>query len=365
MNKNITILLIVCISCFTATFAGNPDRSGGAGGTQLLINPYARSAGMMGSNSAYLKGAEAMHFNVGGLGFVSGYEIMASSVTYLQGTGIHLNNASLAIPVGESGENVIGLSFTGMQFGDIPITTESQPDGTLGTYTPQFINLGFAYARKFSNSIAAGILVRYLSEGLSNVSASGICFDMGVQYQTALNPKDKIKKEDFRFGMSVRNLGSDVSYTGSGLSLKMINPINNATRTTYFGAEKFNLPALVNIGAAYDIRLDRKNSDTYYHRLTPSGNFNYNAFAQNTVAMGIEYAFKELFMVRGGYAYQGSTAANDYRSQYVGFAGGFGVLLPLTNSGLNMGIDYSYAPTRIFAGVHNVTLRISIGYKKS
>ena len=349
----------------TGSFAGNPDRAGGAGATQLLINPYTRSAGMMGSNAAFLKGAEAMHFNVGGLGFGSNYEIMASSVTYLQGTGIHLNNASIAIPVGESGENVIGLSFTGLSFGDVAITTKEQPDGTLGTYTPQFINLGIAYSRKFSNSISAGILVRYLSEGLSNVSATGLCFDMGVQYQTALNPKDKIKKEDFRFGMSVRNLGSDISYGGSGLSLKTIITSTSSPRTSYMGSEKFNLPALVNIGLAYDIRLDKKTSDTYFHRLTAGGNFNYNAFSQNIVSAGLEYSFKELFMLRSGYAYQGVTAANDYQSQYYGFAGGCTVQLPINNNGLNLGIDYSYAPTRIFAGVHNVTLRISIGYKKS
>ncbi len=365
MIKYIKVLLFVGSALIQTTFAGNPDRAGGAGATQLLINPFGRSAGTLGSSTAYLRGAEAMHFNVGGLGFVPTYELTASSVTYLQGTGIHLSNASMAIPLGETGDNVIGLSFSGMQFGDIEIRTESQPDGTLGTYTPQFINIGFAYARKFSNSIAVGLLVRYVSEGLTNVSASGVCFDMGVQYQTALNPKNKIKKEDFRFGMAVRNLGSDVSYSGSGLSLKMINPANNSSRTVYFGAEKFNLPALVNIGVAYDLRLDKKGSDTYYHRLTPSGNFNYNAFSQNILSAGIEYSFRELFMVRSGYAYQGENAAGDYRSQYYGFAGGCTLQLPITNSGLNLGIDYAYAPTRVFNGVHNITLRMSIGYKKS
>jgi hypothetical protein len=372
MNRFIKYIFLAGILYSQTTLAGNPDRAGGAGATQLLINPYARSAGMIGANSAYLKGCEAMHFNVGGLAFGSTYEGMLSTVSYLQGTGIRLSNASLAIPVGEAGENVIGLSFTGMSFGDIPITTETQPNGTLGTYTPSIINLGLAYSRRFSNSISAGILIRYVSEGLSNVSASGLCFDGGVQYQTALNPKDKIKKEDFRFGMSVRNLGSDLSYSGSGLSFKATIPTSGATRTTYMGAETFNLPALVNIGVAYDIRLDNKKSDTYNHRLTTAGNFNYNAFSQNFVSAGGEYAFKELFMIRGALVHQGTSSATTSvmsiegdNTNYLSYALGCTLQMPITANGLNMGIDYAYNPTRVFSGIHNLTLRISIGYKKS
>lgn len=368
MKINKIVIAIAASITFSGTvLGGNPDRAGGAGGTQLLINPFGRSAGSMGSNTAYLRGAEAMQFNVGGLGFTPTMEIMASTVVYLQGTGINLSNASLAVPMGETGENVLGISVSAMQFGDINITSQSQPDGTLGTYTPQFLNLGFAYARKFSNSIAAGILVRYVTEGLSNVTASGLCFDMGVQYQTALNPKNKIKKEDFRFGMSVRNLGSDLNYTGSGLSLKTNIPTTgggSATRTTYFAGENFNLPALVNIGVAYDIRLD-KNENTYYHRLTPSGNFNYNAFAANMAIMGIEYSFKEMFMVRGGYGYQGTNTGAEFNTQYYGYSGGFSVQMPITKDGMNLGIDYAYAPTRVFNGIHNVTLRITLGSKKN
>lgn len=365
INKFFT-LSAATIAFAGSLFAGNPDRSGGAGGTQLLINPFGRSAGTMGSSSAMLKGAESMHFNVGGLGFTPSLELMASTVVYLQGTGINLSNASLAIPVGESGENILGISVSGMQFGDISITTQGQPDGTLGTYSPQYVNLGFAYARKFSNSISVGVLFRYLTEGLSNVTASGLCFDMGVQYQTALNPKNKIKKEDFRFGMSARNLGSDLNYTGSGLSMKTNIPTSggsSATRTTYFAAEKFNLPALVNIGVAYDVRLDR-NESTYYHRLTPSGNFNYNAFASNAAMVGAEYAFKEMFMVRAGYAYQGTITGAEFNSQYYGYSGGFTIQMPITSNGMNLGIDYAYAPTRVFNGVHNVTLRIALASSK-
>ncbi len=365
MRKKILQLILVPLLLITqqSVHAGNPDRAGGAGCTQLLINPYGRSAGLMGSNTAYLRGAEAMQFNVAGLAFAENVELMTSRVVYLQGTDIYMNNGSVALPIGQGTGNVFGISFSSMQFGNIPITTEAQPDGTLGTYTPQVLNIGFAYAKKFSNSITAGVLVRYITEGLTNVSAQGIGLDVGVQYQTALNPKDKIKKEDFRFGIGVRNLGADMTYGGSGLSFRSVNPTTGADRRALYAADKFNLPALVNIGASYDIRLD-VNPDTYYHRLTPSGNFNYMAFASNLISVGVEYAFKETFMVRGGYGWQDNITNVDFRTQYYGPSGGCTIQLPITATGTQLGLDYAYAPTRVFNGIHNITLRLVLGNKK-
>jgi hypothetical protein len=356
-------LLPVLLSAIGYTsYAGNPDRAGGAGGTQLLLNPYARSSGMMNANTASLRGAEAMQFNVGGLAYTEKTEIMVSQMVYLQGTSVFMNNISFAQSLG--GGNVLGITASSMDFGNIPITTETQPDATLGTYSPQVMNFGLAYSKQFSNSITGGILLRYMTEGITNVRASGLAIDAGVQYQTALNPKDKIKKEDFRFGISVRNIGADASYAGSGLSFRSINPTTGADRTTLMGSQAFNLPALVHIGASYDIRLD-KNEETYYHRLTPSGNFNYNAFSSNVTSLGVEYAYRESFMIRGGYGWQDNITTQDFRTQYYGISGGMTLQLPISKTGTILGIDYAYAPTRVFNGIHNVTLRLVLGNKKS
>lgn len=342
-------------------WAGNPDRAGGAGGTNTLLNPYARSAAMMGANSAYLRGVEAMHFNIGGLAYIKGTELMANRVSYLQGTDTYLNNFSLGQEVGDG--HVFGLTFSSFQAGDILIRTEQQPDGTLGTFRPQIINIGMAYAKQFSNSITAGAIVRLVSEGVADARANGVAFDFGVQYQTALNSKDKLKKEDFRFGIGVRNIGPDMQYGGSGLSFRATNPVTGADRRVSYMSERFNHPALMNIGASYDMRLD-KNPDTYFHRLTWNGNFNYNAFSSNVISVGAEYAFKETFMLRGGYGYQENIMNSDYRTQYTGLCGGMGMVLPLSKDGLKVAIDYSYAPTRVFNGVHNISLRMIIPSNK-
>lgn len=356
----------------TNAFAGNPDRSGGAGATQLLINPYARSAGLLGSNTAAIRGIESFQFNIAGLAYTTKTDIGYSNTIYLQGTDVYINNFSLVQALGSG--NVLGLSFNSFNYGNIPITTESQPDGTLGTYSPQFLNIGLAYARKFSNSITGGVDVRVISEGATNVRATGVGLSAGVQYQTALGSSKKdsasqhkrdIKKEDFRFGIALKNLGPNMQYSGSGLSFRSINPVTGADRRAYMGSESFNLPALVNIGVSYDMRLDEKESDTYYHRLTANGNFNYNSFSANVISVGAEYAFKEMVMLRAAYAYQEDiTSADEYRTQYLGIAGGVGFILPISKSGTRLSIDYAYAPTRVFNGVHNITLALLVGDRK-
>lgn len=347
--------------------AGNPDRAGGAGATQLLINPYSRSAGMMGGNTASARGVEAFNLNIGGLAYTNKTELSFSRVTYLQGTGVYINNLGLAQSLGSG--SVIGLTINSFDFGTIPITTESQPDGTIGTFSPQVLNIGVAYAKKFSNSITGGLTLRVISEGISNVNASGVGLDAGVQYQTTLNGKDlkkkAIKKEDFRFGIAVRNIGPNMQYSGTGLSFRSINPVTGADRRALMGSESFNLPALVHIGASYDMRLDNKSTETYYHRLTAHGNFNYNAFSANVTTVGLEYAFKELVMLRAGYGYQENiNDKTDYRSQYFGFAGGAGFVFPVSKSGTTLAINYAYAPTRVFNGIHNITIALSVDSKK-
>lgn len=358
------ILTVASLAIAQQVLAGNPDRAGGAGFTQLLVNPYARSGGLMGANTASVRGIESFQFNIAGLAYTAKTDIGISRSIYLQGTDVFINNITLAQALGSG--NVIGLSFNSFDFGSIPVTTETQPDGTLGTFSPQALNIALGYAKKFSNSITGGVNVRVLSEGISNVKANGVSMDAGVQYQTSIIAKRKaIKKEDFRFGIGLRNLGPNSQFRGSGLSFRGVNPSTNANRRVYMGSETFNLPTLVNIGVSYDMRLDKKESETYNHKLTGHFNFNYNSFSSNVIGLGLEYSFKEMVMLRAGYgAEEDGTSATDYQSQFIGMSAGVGFALPITKTGTRLTIDYSYAPTRVFNGIHNITLALSIDNNK-
>jgi hypothetical protein len=114
MNKAIAKFGLVGLLLASATvFAGNPDRSGGAGATQLNVNPYARSAGYGGTNTASVRGIESFNLNIAGLAYTNKTDIAFSRMSFLQGSGVSVNNFGLAQALGEDGDGgVIGLGFS-------------------------------------------------------------------------------------------------------------------------------------------------------------------------------------------------------------------------------------------------------------
>ncbi|HAW20128.1 MAG TPA: DUF3308 domain-containing protein, partial [Flavobacteriales bacterium] len=192
------ILTISLTIATTVSMAGNKERIGQAGSSQLLINPWASSAGMGGSNSAYLNGTEAFNWNISGLSAVNKTELYYSNVMLFSGSDISINSLGFGQRVGES--SVLGISVNAMSFGDIPITTTANPDGGQGTFSPQFLNLAIGYARTFSNSIQGGGAIRIVSESINNVGATGVALDAGIRYVTGEHDKAK-------FGIALRTVG--------------------------------------------------------------------------------------------------------------------------------------------------------------
>ncbi|MBL7831299.1 MAG: DUF3308 domain-containing protein, partial [Saprospiraceae bacterium] len=153
---------ILTVFLFSAVYAGNPDRQGEAGAGQLLLNPWARSAGLHTMTTACVTGVEAMQLNIAGLSRINKTQILFGNTQYLKGSGIGFNSIGLSQKIGEN--SAFGISLMAIDFGDIPITTTNQPEGIGATYSPSFFNLGMGYSYTFQNKISVGILVRGISE---------------------------------------------------------------------------------------------------------------------------------------------------------------------------------------------------------
>jgi hypothetical protein len=152
MIKNLKYVAFAgLISASMLVQAGNPERAGQAGGVALLINPYARNAGMWGSNSARVRGLEAQFLNVAGTAYTRKTEMMFNRTSWLSGTGIFLNSFGFTQGLGET--STIGLGFVSLNSGNIEITTEDQPEGGLGTYQYSAYNVNLSYAKMFSENI--------------------------------------------------------------------------------------------------------------------------------------------------------------------------------------------------------------------
>lgn len=338
----------------TAALAGNPDRGGQASANQLVINGWARSSGLGWSSQSHIKGIESMYMNIGGLVYTPKTDIAFSRTSWLTGSGVNISSFGFAQNLGN--DNAIGLAISSIDLGDIPITTVNQPNGGLGTYSPRLTNIGLGYGRKFTERISGGVLLRVFSENASNIKAQGVAVDAGIQYKASWKSAD-----DTHFGVSIKNIGPDIKYSGDGLSIKRLNPKDNQEATINQRVAKYNIPALINIGGSHDFKLD-KTSETDFHTLTVSTNFTYNAFSLNQLTFGGEYIYKNMFMVRAAYAYEDGIMKYDTRrTASTGLMGGITFELPYGKDGNRFALDYSYRDTRPFSGTHSIGLKMSLG----
>ena len=340
------------------SFAGNKDRSGQSGATELLINPWAASTGVFGLNTAYVRGMEAMKNNIAGLAYTDGTEIGFSYGAYLKGTNVGVNNLGFAQKLG--GFGVIGLNLQSISFGEIDVTDWNNPDAGVGTYKPQLFNIQLGFAKEFSHSIHAGLGVTYVSEAISNIRASGACFEAGVQYVTGA-------RDNFHFGVTLRNVGTNMRYTGEGFAINGEAPDGTYQMNRSTPSDKFEMPTYLGIGASYDFLLDAKNNENPKHRLTAMLSFTSNSFNNDYLGVGLEYGFRELVMLRAAYRYEKDIASFDNSTTfYKGFSAGVGVNTRLGAKGPRLAIDYSFRPTqRPDNGVHMFSLRFNLLSRKS
>ena len=88
MQRRDLAALVLGLALASPALAGNPDRAGSAGATQLLINPWARSAGWGLANTASVRGVEGMFGNIAGLARVKKTEVYFTSTRWLEGSGV-------------------------------------------------------------------------------------------------------------------------------------------------------------------------------------------------------------------------------------------------------------------------------------
>ncbi|RMF66256.1 MAG: hypothetical protein D6743_06715, partial [Calditrichaeota bacterium] len=178
---NIILILVVFSLLLVATQAdaGNEKRRGTAGALELLIPVGSRGTALGGNVAASITGVEAMFWNPAGVA-VSGAsaEVMASHFEYI--AGINVDYAAVAAKFGSVG--TFGLNVKTLDFGDIPVTTEAEPEGTGQTFNPTFVTIGFTYSKQLTDRIAFGTNIKLVTESIQNSNATGAAFDFGLQY---------------------------------------------------------------------------------------------------------------------------------------------------------------------------------------
>ena len=347
--RTIVIASLTIIIGLTSTelFAGNKDRAGQAGASELLVNPWAVSSGWGNAGMASVKGVDAMWSNVAGISFVNTMDLNFSYTNWLAGSGTSIASFGGLVRVSES--IVAGLSFMSMSFGTIEKTTTENPDGGIGTFKPNLMNINIAVAKSFSNSIHGGFVLKIINEQIADMTGTGVALDAGIQYVTGLT-------DNIHFGISLKNIGPTMKFKGDGLSIKTLFDGMESSITVVQRADEFELPTQLNIAAAYDFNFADAS------RLTIAFNFNSNAFSKDQFIVGLEGSFRDILLLRGGYTFEKGIFKNiedpECSNVNKGLSLGASVQAPLNKKGLKVCLDYSYRNTAHWKGTHSIGARI-------
>lgn len=320
--------------------AGDKDRRGTAGSTQLLVPLTARGA-VFGANTSGLRsmsGVEALFSNPAALTLNTGSNAVFSRMEYV--ADINVNYFAFAQ---RFGNNQVALALNTWDFGDIPLQTETSPDISDVTYTANYTTLSAAFARQFTDRIAAGVTVKYVTERIDDVSAGGVAFDGGMTYE--------VGESGLRFGVALSNFGAAKSYGGTGLVrfVQLPGQISGAQNTAVVvEGSDYELPSLLSFGISYTRDLAQGAT------LSALGNFRSNSFSEDLYSGALELGLRNILFIRGGYHMQ----ADMDLSMYTGVNLGAGLNLDL--NGTAFSFDYAYRATEVFDNVHMITTSLTL-----
>ena len=353
--KNIlgkSLLSAFAISLSLSTFAGNDDRTGSAGSTELLINPWSRSAAFGSAGVANGNGLAAIYTNIAGLAFTPKTQIIFDRTAWLSGAGIAINSAGIAQRVNES--TVLSFAVVSMNFGELEVTTVDQPEGGIGTFTPKLNNFNVGFAHEFSNSIYGGLNVKFISQSTANVKGKGVAFDAGIRYVTG-------EEDHIKFGITLKNVGPTTTVSGDGLA-QFVKLQTGQQATLEQRSAEFELPSLLSIGGSYDFNFSETS------KLTTALAFTANSFSTDQYKLGLDYEMdteKAAFHIIAGFIYQKGMFSKEFGygarlTALSGLTAGFSVDAIVGENKNNLGLQYTYRTANPFNGVHSIGVTLNL-----
>jgi len=325
-------ILLALLFSFIRIYGGDPSRNGTTGGEQLLIPVSARGIALSGAFLSDITGLESLYYNPAGLDLGANNEAMFSYMSYI--ADINVSYFAIGSRLGSFGS--LAISFKSIDFGDIPVTTVDNPDGTGSFYTPSFITAALSYGKKVSDKISIGFSAKIIYESILNSAAAGAAIDFGAQYSI----------NNFSLGAAVKNIGTNMSYTGSDLQVKTTVPgsaLGSGNGIYQAVAEESPVPGYVEFSTAYHFNVFDQN------KFMAGSRYRSSSSSEDQLAFGIEYAFMNTFFIRAGY----DMMLTDNAKQIYGPTLGTGINYYIADE-LSVSLDYAYRTVKEFANPNHV-----------
>jgi len=342
----LTVALCVASAVIIGSVEAQNKRVGTSAAPELLIPVGARDLAMSGATTANSMGIEAIYWNPAGLGLLGDHsaEAMFSSMSYIADINVYYG----AVAAGFGDFGVIGITVKSLAFGDIPLTTQDDPENASGRfYSPTYVTFGLSYARAITDVISVGGTVKLINEEIANVSASGFALDVGVQYNRVVGI------DGFALGVAVKNIGPQMKFDGGGMYRVATSSDGRRPEQRYKSeAAEFELPSTVEIGLAYSGMAQ----DNIMYNV--GGSFTNNNLYYDEYRLGGEvgYSTGDLAIFgRLGFQMVPQTEIEDDI-----FGPTFGAGVHWNAPGIDITVDYAYRSVEYFDG--NSILSLKFGF---
>ncbi len=349
--KNIILTVISALMISSFVF-GQGSRMGTASSTQLQVVQGARylSGGGAAANAT---GMDAVYWNPAGLSVSeNGVDAIFSNRQYIADIENNFFGISVDFLNMKMGANVRTFNI-----GDINETTVFSPDGTGQVFTPNFSIVGATASKKLSDNTSVGLNANYIRESFGRVSASGMAFDLGVQY------KGLASMEGLDVGFVLRNFGQPVKYGGEGLGV-LATATDGDRPVEYYkvDAASFDLPFAFDMGISYNlsgIGLGFTYTSNYY--ATDEMKFKGSYDLGNLASVGVGYQMSSIAktQTQQGDGIQAIAEVDEawYSNPFDGIS--FGASLNLSQfTGMNLILDYAMLPAGDFEANNVIALRV-------
>jgi hypothetical protein len=212
---------------------------------------------------------------------------------------------------------------------NMPVTTVFDPEGTSGeTFSLSNYALGISYARYMTEHLSVGITGKVVSEEYYGYGYNSFAIDLGTLYETGFH--------GLNLAMSILHFGPEITFDGSYIDYSDDKSYQGNKPKEF---ENFSLPINFRFGLSMDVVNDDANKViTAFDMVHPNNNLEQYNF-------GVEYGFKQLFFVRGGYKFTADEG---------GLALGVGVDYGLSDNFM-FNLDYAYSDFGVLTAIHRLS----------